>query len=118
MHVSTTFDTYCTSYRVIRSECYRVPEHVDPSFNLSRRYSADSNYEDVAEEPRSAESFNEITGLVPVPLHLPSPFAPVVPDELATPPDPQEVDTSSDFELSQPWRELLLTPLGWSSYRS
>ena len=89
-----------TSYRVKWSECYRIPEHVDPSFNLSHRYNADSYCEDVAEEPRSSESLNEETGPVPVPPHPPSPFVPVVPDELTTPPDPQEAETCSDSELS------------------
>ena len=89
-----------TSYRVNGSECYRVSEHVDHSFDLSRRYNADSYCEDVAEEPCSAESFNEETGPVPVPPHPPSSFVPVVPDELTTLPDPQEAVTCSDSELS------------------
>ena len=51
-------------------------------------------------EPRSAECFNEEIGPVPVPPHPSSPFVPVVPVELATPPDPQVADTCSDSELS------------------
>ena len=51
-------------------------------------------------EPRSDECFNEETNPVPVPPPPPSPFVPVVPVELATPPDPQAADTCSDSELS------------------
>ena len=80
----------------LRFTSYRVPEHMDPSFNLSRRCKADSYCEDVAEEPRGAEGFNEETGPVPVPPHSPRPFVSVFPDELATPPDSLEADTCSD----------------------
>ena len=75
-----------TTHRVKLSECYRVPDLVETTSNLSRCYSSNSYLEDIDEEPGYVD---EEPAHVPTPQSTPNPAPALVPSELAIPPDPQ-----------------------------
>ena len=67
----------CTSYCIKLSECYRVPSQIEPTPNLSRRFSPDAD-ENIAEEPAVSSVPQSPCYVVP----------PQIPEVLATPPSP------------------------------
>ena len=66
-----------TSYRIKLSECYRVPSQIEPTPNLSRRYSPDAD-ENIDEEPAVSSVPQSPRYVVP----------PQIPEVLATRPTP------------------------------
>ena len=78
-----------TSYRVKLSECYRIPDQTESTSNLSRHYSSNRYLEDIDEEPLTSGYIDEEPAHVPTPQSTPNPVPALVPNELATPPDPQ-----------------------------
>ena len=105
-----------SSYRVKRTECYLVPEHVDPTFNLPRRFNDDACLADVLEESPNSQSIND--DLVyqnvneePAPSqNIPVLSVPQVPGELATPPGPLAVDPCQDSDISTTPPDVSSTP--------
>ena len=67
----------CTSYRIKLSECYRVPSQIEPTPNLSCRYSPDAD-DNIDEDPTVSSVPQSPRYVVP----------PKVPEVLAAPPSP------------------------------
>ena len=105
-----------SSYRVKRTECYLVPEHVDPTFNLPRRFNDDACPADVLEESPNSQSINDdlVSQNVneePAPSqNIPVPSVPQVPGELATPPGSLAVDPCQDSDVSTTPPDVSSTP--------
>ena len=88
-----------TSYRIKLSECYRVAGQIEPTPNLSRRYSPDAD-EDIDKEPAVSSVPQSPRYAVP----------PQIPEALAAPPSPP-TDASQTSKSLLFLMEMFLCPV-------